>query len=124
MNVSEMLIEYWNTHNTDTLGNLKEYDLESLNVIVVELLSWLKLERKRELWLEEGKRTCLRALELNMNYPWCTDLLNLLQSDTPLAEVFCIEDKHLKFRDSVSESYKHEARRIAYEQYNPQMIIG
>ena len=42
-------------------------------MIAIEILSWLKLERKRELWIEEGI---------------------------------------------------HELRRLAYEKYNPQLIVN
>lgn len=124
MNIAEILIDYWNNHNPNTLGDINGYDPENINVIVVELLSWLKLERKRELWIEQGKKTSLKDMELNMNYPWCIDLHNILNADTALAEVFIYENNRLKFNANVTESYKHEARCIAYEQYNPRMIIG
>ncbi len=124
MNISKKLIDYRDNHNLDSLGELKGIDPRSINVIVTELLSWLKLERKRELWIEQGKRICLKDMELNMNYPWCKDLSYMLQTATPLSEVFCIEDGYLRFKSDVSDTYKHEARAIAYEQYDPQMVIG
>lgn len=52
MNLIEMLIEYRKTGNEQLLVN-SEYNIEkeNLNVIVLEILSWLKLEHKRYLWM-------------------------------------------------------------------------
>ncbi len=121
MNIVDKLIEYRNKRNADIFGAIES---DNLIVIVTELLSWLKLERKRELWIEQGRKTSLKPLKLNMNYPWCNDLVNILQADNSLAEVFCVEGKSLTFKDSVASEYIHEARLKAYDNYNPEMIIN
>ena len=36
----------------------------------------------------------------NMNYPWCNDLVTILQADNLFAEVFCVEDKSVTFKDT------------------------
>lgn len=121
MNIVEKMIEYRDTQNAEVFGSI---DSENLTVIVTEILSWLKLERKREIWIEQGKRTSLKPLELNMNYPWCKDLIKILHGNNSLAEVFCIEGNYFSFKDSITSGYIHEARLLADEKYNPQMIIG
>ena len=73
MNIVDLLIEFRITQNKEILGNVDWIEQENLNVIAIEILSWLKLERKRELWIEEGI---------------------------------------------------HELRRLAYEKYNPQLIVN
>lgn len=121
MNIVERLIEYKNTRDADILGSIES---DNLIIIVIELLTWLKLERKREIWIEQGRKIHHRPMKLNKSYPWCNDLANILQEDNPLAEVFCIEDNHLIFKDSVAPEYIHEARIKAYKNYNPKMIIN
>ena len=121
MNIVDKLIEYRNKRNADIFGSVES---DNLIVIVTELLSWLKLERKREVWIEQGRKAKLKPLKLNMSYPWCIDLANILQEDNSLAEVFCIEGESLTFKDSVSSEYIYEARQKAYENYNPEMIIN
>lgn len=121
MNIADKMIEYRDTRESEILGHI---DSDNLVVIVTEILSWLKLEGKREQWIEQGKRITLKPMELNMNYPWCKDLIKILQADNALAEVFCIDGKTLTFRDGISHEYMHEARTLANEKYNPPMIIG
>ena len=121
MNIVDKMIEFRDTRKTDMFSHI---DSDNLVVIVTEMLSWLKLERKREVWIEQGRKTALKPLELNMNYPWCKDLADILQGDNDLSEVFCIDGNCVSFKDSVTTDYMHEARLLADEKYNPQMIIG
>ena len=120
MNIVEKMIEYRNTRKPDILGPIES---DNLIVIVTELLTWLKLERKREIWIEQGRRIRHKPLELNMKYPWCKDLSDILHEDNLLAEVFCIQGKSLTFKESITPEYIHEARLMAYEKYNPEVII-
>lgn len=78
MNIVDKMIEYTTNRNDEEFGVIPEVDSSNLLVIIVELLSWLKLERKRELWIEQGKKVELKPMQLNMNYPWCVDLVKIL----------------------------------------------
>ena len=89
MNIVEVLINYRETQNTTVLGDVSGTDSQELNVIVVEILSWLKLQRKRELWLEQGRKTSLKPMELNVSFPWCKTLLDLLKRNNVFSETFC-----------------------------------
>lgn len=124
MNIVDKLIEYKNTRDVMVLGELPMVGTENLIVIVTEILSWLKLERKREIWQEQGRKTKNKPLELNMNYPWCNDLVKIMETDNQFSAVFSIEKNSLMFKDCLSDEYIREARSLAYEKYNPQMIIG
>lgn len=124
MNIADKLINYENTRNKEVLGDIPNISSKRLFVIVTRILSWLRLERKREIWTEQGRKMRHRPLELDLDCPWCNDLVRLLKEDNPLAEVFCVEGRYFSFKDSVSSEYIKEARRIAYEKYNPQMIIN
>lgn len=124
MNIVEKLIEYRDTQNSAVLGDVSNADNEELNVIAIEILSWLKLQRKRELWLKQGRKTSLKPMELNMSFPWCKTLVGLLQSNNVFSEVFSVDANSLDVREDVSEEIAHEMRCSADEKYNPQMIIG
>ncbi len=122
MNIVDKLIEFNTTRDRAALGVTSDIEQRTLVVIANDILEWLKLERKRELWIEQGKAIAHKPLELNMDYPWCKDLERLLNEDNSLAEVFRIKDNCLTFKDSVSDDYIHEARVLAHEKYNPPMI--
>lgn len=121
MNFIEMMIEYRKTGNKRLLVN-SEYNIEkeNLNVIVLEILSWLKLEHKRSLWVAQGRKTCLKPLQLNMQYPWSRDLCMLVEKEKLFHEYFRIKDGKFEFSDEVREEDKIEMRRLAYNNYNPQ----
>ena len=122
MNIVDKLIEFNTTRDRAALGVTSDIEQRTLVVIANDILAWLKLERKRELWIEQGKAIAHKPLELNMDYPWCKDLERLLNEDNPLAEEFCIKDNCLTFKDGVSDDYIHEAMALAFEKYNPPMI--
>ena len=124
MNIVEVLINYRETQNTAVLGDVSSADSQELNVMVVEILSWLKLQRKRELWIEQGRKTSLKPMELNVSFPWCKTLLDLLKRNNVFSEAFFVENNYLNVRADISEEIAHEMRVIADEKYNPQMIIG
>ena len=93
MNIARILFEFREKQDLKILGDVPDTDMETMNIISIEILSWLRLERKREMWIEQGRRTAHKPLELNMNYPWCIKLLDILQSENALTDVFCIEGK-------------------------------
>ena len=98
MNIVDKLIDYQKSRNPETLAVSTKINPDNLIVIVTEILAWLKLERKREIWQEQGKKVKNRPMELNTRYPWCNDLIEILESENVLAEIFCIEKNELYFR--------------------------
>lgn len=124
MNIVDKLVEYYKNRDAAVLGSLPMIEAENLIVIVIELLSWLKLERKREMWQEQGKKVKNKPMNLNLDYPWSNDLIKILELDNPFAEVFYIKNNTLAFKDNISDDYIREARLLAYEKYNPQKVVG
>ena len=124
MNIVELLIEFRNTQEKNILGDVDWIAQDNLNVIAIEILSWLRLERKREMWIEEGRKTSQKPMNLKTEYPWCSDLIKLLQKESPLSDYFCVNGSQFDFKKEISEDTIHELRCLAYEKYNPQLIIN
>lgn len=91
-----------------------------LNVIVIEVLSWLKLQHKRTLWIAEGRKNCLKPLTVNIKYPWCANLYKLVEREKLFHDNFSIKDGKVDFSDTVSEEDRKMMREKAYQNYNPQ----
>ena len=124
MNMADILLTFRDTQDIAVLRiNSEDANIEALNVIAIEILSWLKLEQKRVLWQEEGKKTKLKPLRLNMQYSWCKYLKELLKCKNVFSDVLTIVEDDLRFRDDIAEDYRSAARETAFYQYNPQKII-
>ncbi len=124
MDIVDKMIDYRKNRESIVFGDLPTVNPDSLTVIVTEILSWLKLERRRELWIEQGKKIKHKPMELNMSYPWCKDLEKILMADNPFSEVFCINDNRLNFKQDVSMNFIHEILEEVDEKYQPQMVIS
>ncbi len=99
--------------------NIQISDYE-LTVVVVKILSWLKLEHKRSIWISQGKRNRFKPLEIDMRYPWCANLYKLVENESLFQDCFLIKNSKFSFLDSVSEEDRRKAREKAYQNYNPQ----
>lgn len=124
MNISDILLEFRKTQDITLLGcaNLNISN-EDLNVISIEILSWLKLEYKRTLWAKEGRHISLKPLHLTSTHSWCNSLTELMGSDNIFSQVFEITDRNLDFKSEIEVEYKITARKIAFEKYNPSKIV-
>lgn len=117
------MLQYWETHDAKLLiCSDTQIDKVNLNVIVINILSWLKLENKRSLWIAQGRKTCLKPLELNSNYPWCRDLCMLVEKEKLFQNTFSINGGKLYFSDAIPENDRIAAREMAYRNYNPPKI--
>ena len=99
--------------------NIQISDYE-LTVVVVKILSCLKLEHKRSIWISQGKRNRFKPLEIDMRYPWCANLYKLVENESLFQDCFLIKNSKFSFLDSVSEEDRRKAREKAYQNYNPQ----
>lgn len=93
---------------------------QNLNVIVIEILSWLKLEHKRGIWINEGKKTSFKPLKINMHYSWCVDLKQLVTQENLFQKYFMIKNEEFNFRNVITEREREVLRKKAYENYAPQ----
>lgn len=122
--VKEM-IKYVETQNMkEAWMCLKCYKKTEINSTIFEILAWLKLERKREKWISEGKKTCLKPLELKQEYTWCQVLLKLLECDRDFGELFEVVDNKFGFKKEIDECIKGRLREEAFELYNPPKICN
>lgn len=119
MNIVEKLITYRQTQKITELGLKKCFDKENLNVIVIEILSWLQLQHKRKIWIEQGRKAKLNPMKLNMNYPWCNELIIYMSQDNALSEYFSISENTLDFRTDISKEIVDECIDYAFDNYKP-----
>ena len=118
-NIIKTIIEYLNTKdNTLICNSISISDKTTLNSACIELLSWLKLEKKREIWISIGRKTSLKPLELNYTYEWCSLLKNLVSEEPIFNELFEIKGNQLLFKESVPNEIQAKIREDAYEMYN------
>ena len=119
MNVVDIIIECYETGTSKNLY-LQEFSSRDVRVVMIELLTWLKLEHKREVWIKEGKKTSLKPLILNDIYPWCRNLKVMITKLDEFSQCFSINGDEFDFVDSMPEEYRMQARVKAFEYYNPQ----
>ena len=119
MNIVDKLLEYMETKNQKNLLSKIEMSDYELNVVVVNILSWLKLEHKRSIWISQGKKNCHKALEVNMQYPWCVNLCKIVEKEKLFHDYFSIKDGKFDFSNEVSDEDKKIAREKVYQNYNP-----
>ena len=123
MNIVERLLYFSDTQNTEYLDIQNCTNIENLNVIAIELVSWLKLQHKRELWIQQGRRASLKPMPLNTNYPWCNELIDYLKQDNELSRHFVIVDNNLDIKPIMSDEEIRQLRKFAYDNYNPEIFI-
>lgn len=102
--------------------NLKTENIMSFNVMVSNVLSWLSLGYKRELWKKEKNYIKQKPLDINLNYPWCQLLKNLVETDPRFQKHFFISDKYFDFRESVTEEERVNAMKLVYDKFPKKMI--
>ena len=120
MDIVAAMLKYMEVKDKRILvKNIQISDYE-LTVVVVKILSWLKLEHKRSIWISQGKRNRFKPLEIDMRYPWCANLYKLVENESLFQDCFFIKNSKFVFLDSVSEEDRRKAREKAYQNYNPQ----
>ena len=121
MDIVDKLLTYRENNDTKLL-NTSDTDIEqqNLNVIVIEILSWLKLEYKRGIWINQWKKTSFKPLKINSHYSWCVDLKRLVIQESVFKRYFKIENDDFDFRDAITENEREVLRKKAYENYTPQ----
>lgn len=120
MDIVAAMLKYMEVKDKRILvKNIQISDYE-LTVVVVKILSWLKLEHKRSIWISQGKRNRFKPLEIDMRYPWCANLYKLVENESLFQDCFLIKNSKFSFLGSVSEEDRRKAREKAYQNYNPQ----
>lgn len=123
MSTIDELLKYMKKRDKSILITNNQLSDYELNVVVVKILSWLKLEHKRSIWIAQGKKTRFKSLEVDIRYPWCANLYQLVENEKLFHDYFSIKEGEFDFSDEVSEKEKVMAREKAYQNYNPQKHI-
>ena len=103
MSTIDELLKYMKKRDKSILITNNQLSDYELNVVVVKILSWLKLEHKRSIWIAQGKKTRFKSLEVDIRYPWCANLYQLVENEKLFHDYF--------------------SREKAYQNYNPQKHI-
>lgn len=103
-------------------GKNCEYD--RFVTIATEILGWLKEEHKRTLWKQEKRYVKQKPLNLNFNYPWCSQIKNLVEKNERFKQFFTIEGTSFDFSKTVTEDEKAKVRKYVYDNYKPFSIEG
>ena len=120
MEIIDRMIQYMDKREKDILiDNDIEISTQDLSVIIINILSWLKLEHKRSIWMSEGKRTSFKPLDIHENYSWCNNLRMLVEKEKLFSDYFAIKDDKFDFADSIREQDRILARQKVYNNYNP-----
>ncbi len=121
MSVTDELLEYLKNKDKKILITT-DIHLSSteLNVVVMKILSWMKLEYKRSVWIAEGRRNSLKSLAVDKKYRWCMNLYELVAKEKLFHDNFSIRDGKFDFADMVTEREREIAREKAYQKYNPE----
>lgn len=121
IDIVDLLLEYYKEGRSNNLITyLQELSPKDIRVVAIEILSWLKLEYKRESWMREGKKTKLKPLPLNDNSIWCKSLKEIVKKELVFKQYFVIENKRLDFSPDIAEDVRRKARKKAFDYYNPQ----
>lgn len=123
MSTIDELLKYMKKRDKSILITNNQLSDYELNVVVVKILSWLKLEHKRSIWIAQGKKTRFKSLEVDIRYPWCANLYQLVENEKLFHDYFSIKEGEFDFSDEVSEEEKVMAREKDYQNYNPQKHI-
>lgn len=68
MDLIDIILEYYEKGTSEIVLNCEqELTQKEMRVVIIEILSWLKLEHKREMWIKKGKKTKIKPLLLNNN---------------------------------------------------------
>lgn len=121
MDIVDRMLQYMEVRQRKILLET-EYQIssEELNIIVIKLLSWLKLEYKRENWIALGKKNSLKPLEIDERYPWCMNLRTLIETEKNFNDYFVLKEGKIDFSLNIEDEERRKMREKAFNNYNPQ----
>ena len=96
MSTIDELLKYMKKRDKSILITNNQLSDYELNVVVVKILSWLKLEHKRSIWIAQGKKTRFKSLEVDIRYPWCANLYQLVENEKLFHDYFSIKEGETK----------------------------
>ena len=124
MKTIDALLDYWKYRDKSILITTDlDISIDDLNVVVIKILSWLKLQYQRSSWIAEGRKTAFKPLMVNTDYSWGTVLRKLVENESLFSDFFSLNDDKFDFSDTLSEDDKQAAIEKVNQYYNPQIHI-
>lgn len=122
METIDRFIQYSKSGDIKLLVENTNISQRDLNIVIIEILDWLRLEHKRTIWKESGKNIKLKSLSLNTEYPWCNNLSRLVKNEEIFKKCFMIKDNKFDFNQIVEVDLRKEARKKVYDNYCPKAM--
>lgn len=124
MEVIDNMLEYMKNGERSKLirTNQTISDCE-LRVVIVNILSWLRLEHKRGMWMAQGKNVKFKPLKVEKAYSWCMNARELIQSEKQFQDCFALQNEEITFSDNVSEKERKEIRENVFNHYKPSVHV-
>ena len=120
MNLTEKLIQFDKTNDTDIFTTKNKYTIVECWGICIELFSWLKLEHKRYIWKKEGRPTSSKPLKLHPEATFTKHIVDFIENDDVFKHSLQISGDNLYFSDEISEDEIQTITKIAFDYYNPE----
>ena len=120
MNITEKMIMFHNTKDTSIFNTAERYQLADYWLVCIELFSWLKLEYKRFLWKQEGRRTCSKPMKLDPDATFSHLSPDFIKNDEVFRNTLKIDGDKLYYSDNISENEIRIITKMAYDYYNPE----
>lgn len=118
--IVDKMLAYLETHDQQSLLSadlvISTYEL---NVVVVNILGWLRLGYKRDKWIVEGKKDYHKPLKLNMEMTWCYHLNKIVMIDDLFRKYFSIIDDEFDFSIQITDEKKIQLRKKAFDKFIP-----
>lgn len=119
MNLIEKFIQYINTNDISLFANIEYDDIKYFNIIILEILDWMKLQHKRYLWTLEGKKDYRKPLSIPLESSWGKLFIKLICNNIEFNHYFKIDDKKIDFSSNLNEDEKNTLCKLVYDNYKP-----
>lgn len=124
MEVIDNMLEYMKSRERSKLisTELSISDSE-LSVVIIKIISWLRLEHKRSMWILEGKKIKLKPLKMEGEYSWCVHGRELIKKEKQFRDCFVVQNEEVTFSENVSEEERRCIREKVFNNYTPTVHV-
>ena len=124
MEVIDNMLEYMKSRERSKLisTELSISDSE-LSVVIIKIISWLRLEHKRSMWILEGKKIKLKPLKMEGEYSWCVHGRELIKKEKQFRDCFSVRNEEVTFSENVSEEERKCIREKVFNNYTPTVHV-
>ena len=123
MNLIEKIVDYYNNNDINIFDNVVFEDVSDFNTIIYEILNWMKLQHKRNLWILEGKKDYRKPMHISLNTSWGKLFIDLILKNEEFKNYFSVEDDNVFFSSDISEEEVNKLCKFVFDNYNPTKYI-